>query len=237
MNRTIKLTILVAISALFVVSMFANSVSAITNGSQDGDNHPYVCIVVFYDASGNPLWYTTGVLISPTVVLTAGHGTSGAASAKVWFNTRVDGTSVPYTSDNEGLHTYPDYPGVSAGLGLPAFDYHDVGIIKLSTEAKGISQAELPALGTVDKLKAKESVDIVGYGVQVQQKGAGVSPYDSWQANGYRNFATAQVLPSKDVLNGEFLKLTANPGQDKGELPSETLAVQYLKQELISYWE
>src|ERR1043165_3994826 len=58
--------------------------SAITNGQPDGQRHPYVGLVVFDDASG-PAWRCTASLLSPTVLLTAGHCTSGAVKARVWF--------------------------------------------------------------------------------------------------------------------------------------------------------
>jgi hypothetical protein len=71
------------------VSLFAGVAKAITNGYPDGNNHPYVCLVVFdvqTDERIVPRWRTTGILLSETVVLTAGHGTDGAAAAKVWVD-------------------------------------------------------------------------------------------------------------------------------------------------------
>jgi hypothetical protein len=216
LKQKMRLFILGALLSLFAVSMFTNSASAITNGVPDEANHPYVCIVAFYDASGNPLWYTTGVLVSSDVVLTAGHGTFGASKALVSFQTFV-GETVSRKLIYEGVgFTNPKYLGVSAGNGLPGYDYHDVGIVKLSAKVKSISPAALPSVGMVDKVPMKSLVDLVGYGVQWQEKGAGVSPYDSWLWNGYRYCAPAQVVSSNDALSSEFMKVTANPGQGTG---------------------
>ena len=200
-----------------MVSLFTGAAQAITNGTPDGENHPYVCIVVFFDAAGNPLWYTTGTLISPTIVLTAGHGTFGTTTAKVWFETNVGTTGFPYNSIYQGTpFTCIGYLSAPTGKGVPTSDYHDVGIVRLSTAVQGITPAQLPGVGSADKLPMKAPVDLLGYGAQVQQKGSGVSPYDSWRANGYRYYASAQVITSKGVLSGEFMEVTANPGQDKG---------------------
>ena len=55
-----------------------------SSANPDGDAHPYVCLVVFYDEDDAPLWRTTGELVA-RVVLTAGHGTIGTSGARVWF--------------------------------------------------------------------------------------------------------------------------------------------------------
>lgn len=199
-----------------MISLFAGSATAITNGSKDAMNHPYVCIVAFYDASGNPLWYTTGALISPDIVLTSGHGTSDAAKAKVCFLTYIDET-VYCQLTYEGIPiTNPDYSGISIKNALPTYISHDVGIVKLSTKVENIVPATLPTVGIVDTIKMKTTVDLVGYGVQWQQKGGGVSPYDSWVFSGYRYYAPAQIINNNGVLSSEFMKLTANSAQGKG---------------------
>ena len=47
----------------------------------DRDN---VVLLTFYDEDGVYLWRCSGTLIAPTIVLTAGHCTYGAAEARVW---------------------------------------------------------------------------------------------------------------------------------------------------------
>jgi hypothetical protein len=223
MKRTGKLWILAALAAVVVLSMVASPVTAISNGVPDGENHPYVCIVLFYDAYNNPMWRTSGSLIADDVVLTAGHGTFGTAYARVWFETDIRGTDYPYadgdptTSIKGEVYTHPDYWATPQGNGLPGFDYHDVGIVVLEKDAPvGIVPADLPEAGVVATLRNKRPVDLVGYGVQWQEHGDGFKPYDAWVWNGMRFYAPAQYIASSDVMSAEFMKLTANPGQGKG---------------------
>ena len=72
-------------AALLATLAVAAPVGAITNGTPDGGEHPYVGELLFYvpdvpssrfaDPGG---WFTcTGTLVSPTVVVTAGHCTFG----------------------------------------------------------------------------------------------------------------------------------------------------------------
>ena len=69
---------LIALVAVLAAAVVALPASAITDGSPDGDAHPYVGLMVAQDADGDPLWRCSGTLISPTLFLTAGHCTEGA---------------------------------------------------------------------------------------------------------------------------------------------------------------
>ncbi len=76
------LVVLAAVAALVVT---AGPAQAVLYGQPDNNEHPYVGVIRFFDEDGNYLWRCTGTLISPTVVLTAGHCTFGTASAEAWF--------------------------------------------------------------------------------------------------------------------------------------------------------
>src|SRR4051812_11992351 len=45
---------------------------SITNGSLDGNGHPAVVLIIM-DIAGAPAFRCSGTLVSPTVVVTAGH--------------------------------------------------------------------------------------------------------------------------------------------------------------------
>ena len=170
------MTLAVIISLSLTLNIFGY---AISNGEPDGENHPYVCLVVA-DFDGEPAWRGTGTLISPTVVLTAGHVTDGASAIRVWFDTDVTGNpDYPGggSSAIEGApYTHPDYL-IGGSPTLKGWITHDVGIIVLS-EPKYLSRyGELPVEGLVNTLPMKTWVDQVGYGVQNQIVGEHGPPY------------------------------------------------------------
>ena len=74
-----------------VIAILATAVSpayAITGNWVEDNEHPFVGLVVFYDAEGNFIWRCTGSLLDPTTLLTAGHCADiegGAVTARVYF--------------------------------------------------------------------------------------------------------------------------------------------------------
>lgn len=151
--------------------LLAIPVAAITRGGElDGDDHPYVGLMVADDASGNPLWRCSGSLISPTVYVTAGHCTeSPAAGATIWFETDLEGRRAdlgyPFegpTSVDGKTHTHPLYdPG--------AFYLYDLGVVVLDEPVVMDEYAQLPTEGyvdTFDKGRKRAVVTAVGYGLQ-----------------------------------------------------------------------
>ncbi|MBZ5514215.1 MAG: S1 family peptidase [Acidobacteriia bacterium] len=207
--------LLVWVTLLGMALGSVRSAPAITNGQPDGTGHPYVGVLVF-DVDGEPAWLCTGSLIAPTVVLTAGHCTDGAAGARVWFDSQVTDPNFPYgggtSIEATAIHTHPDFC-IGCARGLPGFDTHDVGIVILSEEVTGKGFAALPTQGFVDLLPMNTAVTLVGYGGQEQTRGI---PPHRWLINISRYFAPAQLVQSNDRMSDEYIKLTANPAQGKG---------------------
>jgi hypothetical protein len=229
-----KLTIGIALGLILVLAV-ATVATAITNGEPDGNNHPYVGLLVFDAPDENgvvgPAWRCSGSLIAPDVVLTAGHCTDGAVAARVWFYEDVTYDAVPFplypyggpgSGAIEGTpYTNPDYGTGSPGNGLPAFDYRDVGIVVLDEAVDVGGFAELPTAGLVDTLKNKTGMDFVGYGVQYEAQIPGNQlpqppPYYRWTGPRVRMYAPSQLVSGKFVHSAEFMRLALNPGGGTG---------------------
>jgi hypothetical protein len=219
MGKKLTTTALVLMLALTCLLVWAMPAAAIQYGQPDGENHPYVCLLTFHDEHGEPLWFCTGVLLSPTVVLTAAHATDGAYAAKAWFWPELpEGSGFPY----DGPDSHPGQPYTNPGFmigaapGMPSFDYHDVGVVVLDEPVAAATYGRLPEAGVVDGLPAMHPVDLVGYGVNYQARGGGVSPYDAWVWLVARYYAPSLIVQAASVTGSEFLQLTANPARGKG---------------------
>jgi len=212
-----KKLILVAFMVLALSAGAVGSALAITNGTDDGNGHPYVGSVIF-DVDGVPSWRCSGALLSPTVFLTAGHCTDGATGARVWFDNPITDSLYPKgggaSIEAVEIHTAPGFC-IGCAKGLPGFDTHDVGVVILGTPKTLTEYALLPALGRVDTLPMKTEITAVGYGVRFKLKISG-PPGDRWTGSRIRSVATSQLIQANDVISAEYMKVTANPAQEKG---------------------
>jgi hypothetical protein len=210
---------LVILGALLASLALAAPVSAITNGEPDNGRHPYVGLAVF-DVDGAPSHRCSASLLSPTVVLTAGHCTVDTDAARIWFDEVVQGNpEYPFsgaTSYDGVPYTHPDFCNPCAG-GLPGFAKWDVGIIVL-TEPVPTSvvneYAQLPDVGIVDDLASKTPIDYVGYGVNQRFVGGG---QPAWGGPRVRLFAEGRLVTPQNFVHADWVvKLSLNPGQGKG---------------------
>jgi hypothetical protein len=219
-------------SVMVILSVAVSPVGAVTNGQPDGDNHPYVGLLVFDVAPGVPGWRCSGSLIAPNVVLTAGHCTDGAVAARVWFDEDVTYDNVPFplypyggpgSGAIEGTaYTYVDFC-TGCGNGLPEFAHGDVGIVVLDEDVDVGGFAELPTAGLVDTLKNKTGIDFVGYGVKYQAKVPGNQlpqppPFYRWTGPRTRYYAPSELVSGKFVHSDEYMRLALNPGGGSGGL-------------------
>jgi hypothetical protein len=218
-----------AIAIVMALALFT-PVAAITNGKPDGDDHPYVGLLVFDSAPGTPGWRCSGALIAPKVVLTAGHCTDGAVAARIWMYADVTYDHVPFplypyggpgSGAVEGTaYTNPDYRvgnPYGGGNGLPAFSFRDVGVVVLDEPIVMDHYAKLPDAGQVGDLKSKTKIDFVGYGVSEQLKAyPGQPPRSRWTGPRVRMYAPSELVSGKFIHSPEYMRLALNPGGGSG---------------------
>ena len=176
--------------ATFLTAGTAVAASAITGGQVDGDSHPNVAMIAFYNSMGRSRCSAT--LVSPTVLVTAAHCTDGTlGKTAVTFKTLVDqappsdlpGAGDPatgYTADeltNAGYlsgtaHTHPGYSHFSDKK-----NWNDVGVVVLDSPVTDIEPATIAPSGYLDQF-TPDILDTtlfttVGYGTEITQAGPG----------------------------------------------------------------
>src|SRR5689334_12963043 len=179
---------------LFAVAALSTAPSyAITGNYVQDFEHPFVGLVVFYDAAGQFIWRCSGSLISPTKLVTAGHcadTAQGAASARVYFQQDA-GVHYDPATQHDPVTGYPD--DCAAGtLGtlcatshrITNFqfaefadfphqpDTHDVGVLILDQAIKLPEYGQLPQAGQIDRLATARGTKSVvftssGYGLSL----------------------------------------------------------------------
>ena len=134
------ITALIASIALVAGALPA---AAVTDGTLDGDGHPFVGLMVAQDAEGDAIWRCSGTLVSETLFLTAGHCTeSPAAHVEIWFDADVQsgipGNGYPNTGEVGGTpYTHPDYDP-------DLFYVRDVGVVVLDAPMVMDEYGQLP---------------------------------------------------------------------------------------------
>ena len=140
----------VAVSILMVV--LPTTANAITNGQPDGNAHPFVGMLAFYDASGTYMHRCTGTLMSETVVLTASHCTDGTSSARVYFDSEV---TSDYRNGQGGIEGTPfTHPNFN-----PRTLDNDVAVVELDADANVPGPyPTLPDQGFLSRLKRQHEL-------------------------------------------------------------------------------
>jgi hypothetical protein len=240
MRKTLALAVL-ALAA--TVAVFASSANAITGPNAVLSDRDNVVLVTFYDEEGVYLWRCSGTLIAPTIVLTAGHCTYGAAEAKVWADqgpyveTAVDQGGYPLSpvedrppctgyvgwpctgedSTGEPL-TYPGFafPGIVPDEDAAFPNTGDVGLVILDTAITPESGfASLAEAGALDVFATQRGRQATTFTVVGYGLQKTLPTGDV--AERIRLEATAQLVNLRSSLTAGFnLQTSANPGGGRG---------------------
>ncbi len=184
MRTRLLVLVVAALAALGLVA----PATASTGGTPDGDTHPNVGLIAFYDADGR--FRCSATLVSPTVLLTAAHCTSGTlGKTAVTFDSVVaeaPPSPLPVAADPAAGYTAAELAaaGYLSGTAFTHPEYsdftdlanwNDVGVIVLDAPVTGIAPAPLADLGAADAIKQprKALFRAVGYGTEVRRAETG----------------------------------------------------------------
>lgn len=176
--------------AAALVAGSALAAHAITGGQPDGEGHPNVALIAYYD--GTDRFRCTASLVTPTVLVTAAHCTDGTVGrTAVTFATRIadappsplpaakdpaagytvaELTAAGYRSGT--AHTHPGYSDFT-----DVKNWNDVGVIVLDEPVTGIAPVKVAPTNYLDrfspKVLNKTLFTAVGYGTEVRQAESG----------------------------------------------------------------
>ena len=223
-----KKSLFVTILVLGLVLASVTFVYAITWGEPDADSHPSVGIVYFELPSG--IWRCTGTLLSPDVVLTAGHCTEefGVTNSDTWVSFESEIVFPPDLDldDDEAFKAYLDANFIH-GQAYPHPSYddfgefpntYDVGVVVLDEpyDLPADQYGQLPPLGLLDELtkglgRKDRRFTAVGYGLQGY-----IPPFFSAERTRYQGQVSLIEVKSAFTGDGQGAKFTNNPGKGNG---------------------
>ena len=145
----------------------AGTASAITNGRDDHNRHPFVGALVSYDPETGDKYLTcSGTLIARNLFLTAAHCLEDEPSDQyVSFDGFVGAPDVgpDVTLYHGDAYGDPGYAGNTTGPG----DTHDLAVVVLDQPVRARKFARVAAIGTLDRLSKvldRLRYEVVGYG-------------------------------------------------------------------------
>lgn len=176
--------------ALALVGATALTASAITGGEPDGNGHPNVGMIGFYDATGR--YRCSATLVSPTVIVTAAHCTDGTLGKTALKFDSVIAEAPPsplppaanpatgYTAAelkaagwlSGTAHTHPQYSDFT-----DIKNWNDVGVVVLDEPVTSIVPAKVAPRNYLNRFTPnilnKTLFTAVGYGTEVRKPDSG----------------------------------------------------------------
>jgi V8-like Glu-specific endopeptidase len=259
MNKTIKFYLLTSALLLFSPNVLVDSQPFIPAGGISASNvyqpdgrkmitsanqFPYNTIVYIVTVGGNgTVYYSSGVIIAPNTVLTAGHviynrPNGGYIKSATVYQANANGTYNSNTATTvTGKVANPDWVAKDSVItkGYPSNNADDLGILTLSKNV-GLSTGWM---GMTSALSTNQTISLVGFpgdhAGQMWGMSGNVSRFSS-PLFSYSNismypgqsgspvFNTSQNIVGINVAEAQYL--SPNPNGDNNKVPS-ALASQY----------
>jgi hypothetical protein len=213
---------------LTIIAIFAfiGSVGAITFGEPDGNAHPHVGTLLFVQ-NGVGFFSCTGTLLSPTVMLTAGHCVEGAGNVNDVTYVRFDEDALSGIGNYASLQDWLDAEWILAAEVIPHPQYNDfaafpltfdIGLVILSEPVDLDYYGILPPEGLLEDVLAEHGnsanwFTAVGYG------SFGVNNPFVGDASAYARYrAETRLVELNSTFTGPdaSAKFTNNPGNVEG---------------------
>ncbi|HYO39943.1 MAG TPA: trypsin-like serine protease [Nocardioidaceae bacterium] len=224
-TRLARIAAALSLSAALLLGLGAAPAAAITGGQPDGNRHPHVGLILFYDAEGR--FRCSATLVSPTVLLTAAHCTDGtlgrtlvtfdsviAEEPPSGFPEAADPT-VGFTDDelvaagylSGTAYAHPDYSDFT-----DLRNWNDVGVVVLDEPVTGTAPAVIAPQGYLDQFAQprlnRTLFTAVGYGTEVRKPDSGPQKPQPMSYPLIRRFAvepgqklTDQILQANGNIN------------------------------------
>jgi Trypsin len=228
------------LAALMTAIAIGAPASAVTDGQLDGDGHPAV-VLLLMEVDGAPAFRCSATLLSPTVVLTAGHCTNGFPDVE------FSGMRVFTESDvQSGIGTTNNYPFAGPNsveavswaahplYETAPFFVHDVGVVILEEPGVVLDDEDygvLPAANQLDSLKTKRgrqntTFTSVGYGLQR------INPVFV-QSDRVRMVAHPRLIQINGGIVGDFSLLLSNNHSTGGTCFGDSGGPNFLGNSLV----
>jgi hypothetical protein len=213
---------LVVVLAAALLAITA-SVSAVTWGVRDDNQHPYVGTLLFRQNGVG--WYScSGTLLSPTVMLTAGHCVEERGNVNDVTYVRFAENALEGRGNYSTIEDWLNAEWIRASQVIPHPQYddysafpltYDVGVVILSQPVYPGAYGQLPSEGFLEAFtrgqgRRDNSFTVVGYGLQGY-----INPF--FQDDYARYKGTVSLIEMNSTFaGGASAKFTNNPGRGNG---------------------